>query len=57
MKLFDFQWLFSFMIVFAGYLFFSSPFKTPAQLIFRLILLFTGIIGVIVMDVLKKRSK
>ena len=49
------DWLFTFMIIFSGYLFLSNPAKTTAQLIFRIALCLLGIAGLMVIKIKKRK--
>jgi hypothetical protein len=50
------QWVCCFIIAFTGYLFITKPTKTPGQLIFRLVLLLGGVIGLLILQHKKKQS-
>ena len=48
------EWFCVFTVLFTGYLWYTSPVKTAAQFYFRLSLLTVGIIGYLVIQVLKR---
>ena len=47
------EWLCGFTILFTGYLWYSSPVKTTAQFYFRLTLLTAGVVGYVLIQLLK----
>jgi hypothetical protein len=47
------EWLCVFTVLFTGYLWYSSPVKTSAQLYFRLSLLTVGVLGYVLIQLLK----
>ena len=49
------QWLCYFVIAFTGYLFATKPTNTTAQLIFRLALMFGGVVGLVIIWLRKKK--
>ena len=50
------EWVCVFSVLFTGYLWFTSPVKTTPQFYFRLSLLIAGVVGYLVIQVLKRRS-
>lgn len=50
------EWVCVFSVLFTGYLWFTSPVKTTPQFYFRLSLLTVGVVGYLVIQVLKRRS-
>jgi len=50
------EWLCVFSVLFTGYLWYTSPIKTPPQFYFRISLLTVGVVGYLVIQVLKRRS-
>ncbi|MFN2510113.1 MAG: hypothetical protein ABR568_01570 [Pyrinomonadaceae bacterium] len=50
------EWFCVFTVLFTGYLWYTSPIKTTPQFYFRLSLLIVGVVGYLVIQVLKRRS-
>ena len=48
------EWACVFTVLFTGYLWFTSPVKTAAQFYFRLSLVTVGVIGYLVIQILKR---
>ncbi|MEO5984305.1 MAG: hypothetical protein ABIP80_02300 [Ferruginibacter sp.] len=51
----DARWLCFFLIGFTGYLFFTKPTTTQAQLIFRIALMLAGVVGLVIISMRKKK--
>ncbi len=50
------EWFFLFLVFFAGFFYLSRPARTDAQLYFRLGSIVVGVVGWLVVQVLKRRK-
>ena len=50
------EWFFTFLVFFAGFFYLTRTAKTEAQLYFRLGSIFVGVVGWMVVQVLKRKS-